>query len=252
VLYVYTFGPEGGAPLLALHGLKGYGGRWRSFVTSQLPSHQTFAPDLRGHGNSPWAPPWSMQQHIKDVVKVLDAYGLEAVDVLGHSFGAAVGLYLSLAAPERVKRLMLLDPGLEMPGSLVAGLAAELPPSFDDPAAALTARVDHWPLAAESLAAAEIADHLSLDPDGRWRWRYSSRMLAELPSEIQGEVPIPPASVPTALLLARDSKRAYAAQWRGLSHVTVQDVDSGHLIHLETPATAGLLLREWLGLASFA
>ncbi|GAB3831865.1 alpha/beta fold hydrolase [Dactylosporangium cerinum] len=58
-LHVYRVGPESGRAIVAVHGLKGYGGRWRVFAEEQLSDFQVFAPDLRGHGLSPGEPPWT-------------------------------------------------------------------------------------------------------------------------------------------------------------------------------------------------
>ena len=71
-LHLHRFGPAGGRPLVALHGLKGYGGRWRRFAEEQLPGYLVLAPDLRGHGLSPTAPPWTLERHAADVLAVLD------------------------------------------------------------------------------------------------------------------------------------------------------------------------------------
>jgi lipase len=72
--------------MVALHGLKGYGGRWRE-IAGLLPEFRVCAPDLRGHGWSPFEPPWSLTRHVRDIVAVLDDLGLERVDFVGHSFG---------------------------------------------------------------------------------------------------------------------------------------------------------------------
>jgi pimeloyl-ACP methyl ester carboxylesterase len=44
------------------------------------------------------------------LVGVLDALGLEKVDVLGHSMGAGIALYAAARRPERIDRLVAIDP----------------------------------------------------------------------------------------------------------------------------------------------
>ncbi|MEU8825298.1 alpha/beta fold hydrolase [Streptomyces sp. NPDC048636] len=97
-----------------------------------------YAPDLRGQGRSLWSPPWTREQHVADVVATMDMLGLRQVDVLGFSFGAAVSSDLAHQAPERVRRLVLLDPavGLEAEGAATSAAKALEAPSFLDPAEA--------------------------------------------------------------------------------------------------------------------
>ena len=47
-----------------------------------------------------------------DALSVLDELGLSRVVVFGHSFGGAIAVHLARAAPERVERLVLLDPAI--------------------------------------------------------------------------------------------------------------------------------------------
>jgi pimeloyl-ACP methyl ester carboxylesterase len=108
-LHVSELGTPDGHPVLALHGVTGHGERWRALADA-LPGIRLLAVDLRGHGYSTWLPPWRLEQHVADALAVLDERGLDRVDVFGHSFGGAIAVRLGRAAPERVHRLVLLDP----------------------------------------------------------------------------------------------------------------------------------------------
>ena len=68
--------------------------------------------DLRGHGDSTWEPPWHLEQHVADV---LDAAPEERCTWLGHSFGGRIAYEVAAAVPERVERLVLLDPAIWLP-----------------------------------------------------------------------------------------------------------------------------------------
>ena len=116
-LHLYEFGPADGQPLVALHGLKSYGGRWRE-VAGLLPTFRVCGPDLRGQGRSPQEPPWTLEQHAVDVLGVLDAAGPDRVDVVGHSFGGAVAVALARFAPDRVRRICARGPGVRASGHL--------------------------------------------------------------------------------------------------------------------------------------
>ncbi len=73
-LHTYLFGTPGAPEVLALHGLTGHGRRWEALGTGQLGDTRIIAPDLRGHGRSPWTPPWGLDTHVGDLVGVLDEH----------------------------------------------------------------------------------------------------------------------------------------------------------------------------------
>ncbi len=89
----------GDGPLVVLlHGLGGNSGVW-SGLLPLLSGRRWVAVDLPGHGRSPALPSYGYSDCAEAVAAVLpdDA----AVAVLGHSFGAAVGLALAAVRPVR-------------------------------------------------------------------------------------------------------------------------------------------------------
>ncbi len=83
--------------------------------------------DLRGRGRSAPGPNGShgWAAHARDVMAVADALGAAQFDFVGHSMGAFVGLSLMSIAPERVRRLVLIDAvGVPDPRAMPPILAA--------------------------------------------------------------------------------------------------------------------------------
>lgn len=115
-----------GAPVpsvLAVHGITSSHLVWPLLV-SELPGTRVLAPDLRGRGSSrALAGPAGLRAHAADLVAVLDALGVEALPVIGHSMGGFVAVVLAHLAPERGSRLVLLDGGL--PLDAPSGLSAD-------------------------------------------------------------------------------------------------------------------------------
>jgi pimeloyl-ACP methyl ester carboxylesterase len=73
---------------------------------------RTIAPDQRGHGgssNTGDAASYTLDQLTADLEATLDGLGIESCDLLGHSMGGMVALRLTLACPERVSSLILMD-----------------------------------------------------------------------------------------------------------------------------------------------
>jgi pimeloyl-ACP methyl ester carboxylesterase len=106
---VRTGGPEGGEPVLLLHGFPQHGGEWDD-VTPALHAAglRTYAPDQRGY--SPGARPAEVSDYrvpelVADAVALLDALGVEAAHVVGHDWGAVVAWALAARHPERVRTL---------------------------------------------------------------------------------------------------------------------------------------------------
>jgi lipase len=249
VLYLHEFGASGAAPLVALHGVKGQGGRWRRLAET---GRQVYGLDLRGHGRSTGDAPWNLERHALDVLATLDTLRLDSTDLVGHSFGAAAAIYAARLAPARVRRLVLLDPALGIDPAEAARRGAEAltVPSFTDPAEALAAQRREWPEVADgSFVADEVDANLVCSPDGRWRWRWQPAAMVTAFSEVARPAVAPPASVPTLLLRAARTQVVTADLLAVCAEadVTVVDVDCGHMMLEERPAEVLGLVRDFLG-----
>jgi 3-oxoadipate enol-lactonase len=80
--------------------------QWETFPKA----HRTIRYDLRGFGRSPLEP--GAYSHARDLVELLDELGLERTALVGGSLGGRVALEVSVAQPERVDKLVLMDPGV--------------------------------------------------------------------------------------------------------------------------------------------
>jgi len=70
------------------------------------------APDLRGRGGSdmPFGE-YGLNAHYLELTDALDRLNISQCAVVGHSFGAMLGVLLAAKQPERVGRLILIDGG---------------------------------------------------------------------------------------------------------------------------------------------
>ena len=252
-LHVHTYGPADGPVVLAVHGVTGHGARWRPLVEAELPGARVLAPDLRGHGRSPAEPPWTLEQHVVDLLAVLDAAGVERAVVLTHSFGGAIGLHLARAAPQRVRSLVLLDPatGVDATDALDAAADACTPDTWADPAAATEAKARDWAGAPRALVEEEVTTHLEQHPDGRWAWRTCAPAVVTAWSEMAREPVLPPAGVPTLLVPALRVQppllsESYRTALTTLDHVTEHPLDCNHMVPQLLPAQVGALVRPRL------
>lgn len=253
MLHVHRFGPLDGPPVLALHGVTGHGARFARLAADALPGFQVLAPDLRGHGTSPWTPPWRIEQHVSDLIGVLDSAGVERMSLLGHSFGGAVAVHLAVAAPQRVRKLVLLDPasGIDPVEALRAALEAMHPQSFGSPSQARAAQAADWPESPGWALDAEVAQHLEPGDDGRWRWRYCPAAAVTAWSEMARPHAVPPPGMPTLLMPALRADFVTATFVEDChtaleERLTIREVDSGHLLYFDAADEVGALLAEFL------
>lgn len=100
-----------GPPVLLLHGGASDGATWDSFADVLVArGRRVIVPDLRGHGGTSRAPTYPLAGFADDVLGLLDALGLERVDLVGHSLGAHAAALAAQRAPERFGTLVLEDP----------------------------------------------------------------------------------------------------------------------------------------------
>lgn len=101
-----------GWPVLLLHGLASTSHIW-DLVAPQIEGARIIALDLRGHGQSDKPDDdYSYQTIVADVRGVMAEVSLERPVIVGHSWGANVGLWLATHHPEEVAGLLMVDGGL--------------------------------------------------------------------------------------------------------------------------------------------
>lgn len=102
-----------GVPLVLVAGTGYPGATWPpEFVEPLLWRHQVLIFDHRGTGGTPAsAEKLSTRLFAQDAVGLMDALGLEAAHVLGHSMGGRVAQWMVLDHPERIRTLILAATG---------------------------------------------------------------------------------------------------------------------------------------------
>ncbi len=98
-----------GSPVVLLHGLFGSARNLAGVARALAAEHRVVSLDLRNHGGSGHDPAMGYAAMADDVAETMDALGLAAVAVVGHSMGGKVAMRLALSAPQRVARLVVAD-----------------------------------------------------------------------------------------------------------------------------------------------
>ena len=133
---------SGSEALVLLHGLSQQRHFWDP-VCAFLDLPRVIRLDQRGHGlsDTPLEADYSIERCALDVVEVMDALGVEAATVIGHSWGGAVAARVGAVDAERTRRIGLLDGGLRGPADL--GLREEVRERLRPPALGITSD-DLW------------------------------------------------------------------------------------------------------------
>jgi len=121
-----------GTPILCVHGLTANCRCWDLLASSLSPRHKVLAMDLRGRGLSDSPPSgYSVENHCKDILALMDDQGLERPVLMGHSLGAFISLVFAAKHPQRVDRLILVDGGGKLSEAQMTKVFAGIKPSLD-------------------------------------------------------------------------------------------------------------------------
>ena len=116
--------PGKGPALVCVHGLTANHSCWASMADLLAPDFRLIAYDLRGRGESGKPESgYSLEHHCKDLLGLLDAFGLRKAVIMGHSLGAHIGLRFAALYPARVSKLVLVDGGLDVRAEVLDSLA---------------------------------------------------------------------------------------------------------------------------------
>lgn len=100
-----------GPPLLLIAGTASDGASWAPLLPL-LQDRQLILVDNRGSGQTRVDGPLTHADMVEDCAALIDHLGLGAVDVVGHSLGGFLGLWLAALHPDKVKRLVTMGSGL--------------------------------------------------------------------------------------------------------------------------------------------
>lgn len=208
--------------------------------------YSVLAVDLPGHGRSTGEPLTSIETMADWLVSVLDAAGVEAASVVGHSMGSLVALDLAARHPDRVRSIALLGAAAEMPVS-DALLDAE-----DDLAARLIV----------SWAHGDSGHFGGQKSAGSWVIGGALQLLREADpgvlntdlaacNEWSGREHAPTVKAPALVICGQRDRMARAAAGRELAELLPDSrcevmPAAGHMMHTEKPDETLALLRSFL------
>ncbi|MBO9630936.1 MAG: alpha/beta hydrolase [Shinella sp.] len=168
-------------PLFLLHGYTDSSRSW-SLIEPYLAGHRLVMPDLPGHGLSTALPRATLEAFADDIIRLVDALGVERFAVIGHSMGAMTALVLAARYGARVTAFASLCGSLQ-PGLLAATtLGAEIR-ALVDPIDPQSPFLREWHQCAQPVDAdfmAWIAQEAAAIPAAVWQALYAMIETADL------------------------------------------------------------------------
>jgi pimeloyl-ACP methyl ester carboxylesterase len=191
-LQFWDWGTDGKPVMILVHGGLDHARNWDWVARALREDYHVYALDLRGHGNSAWAPGalYSVAEHILDLSGLADIVKGSPVTIIGHSLGAIVTLLYAGVYPDRVKQVVAIE-GVGLPPTRklqdrapadrlrdwierTRGAEARQPHSYPDLASAVARMKEANPFLSD-----EVAQHLTLhgtnwNADGSIIWKFDN------------------------------------------------------------------------------
>jgi pimeloyl-ACP methyl ester carboxylesterase len=110
-LQFWDWGNEGAPVVVLVHGSRDHARSWDWVARALRDEYHVYAIDLRGHGNSAWAPGamYSVQEHVLDLSVFTDVNKSYPIRIVSHSLGAIASLYYTGTFPQNVAKLVAIE-----------------------------------------------------------------------------------------------------------------------------------------------
>jgi pimeloyl-ACP methyl ester carboxylesterase len=171
--------------IILVHGFRAHARWWDHVAPALAEAHRVVALDLSGMGDSDRRPAYSRALHGREIDAAARAAGIARPTVIAHSYGAIASLMLCAAAPERVRRLIIIDSALPTAEDSRLQIPAAPLRTYPDQASAI-ARFrlmppGGWP---QPDILAYIAEHSVTETADGWGWKFDNDAPLSLNREV--------------------------------------------------------------------
>ncbi|HQV02587.1 MULTISPECIES: alpha/beta hydrolase [unclassified Novosphingobium] len=110
-LHYVDWGNPSAPPLILQHGGRDHSRSWDWVAEELAKDWHVIAPDLRGHGDSAWAPDgnYEMNAFVYDFAQLVHTLDHEQVTIVAHSLGGNVATRFTGLYPEKVRKLVNIE-----------------------------------------------------------------------------------------------------------------------------------------------
>ena len=179
-LHYLDWGGSAGPVVVLLHGFAQTCHSWDFTALGLSDRFHIIALDLRGHGDSQWAPDaeYTYDALLQDLHGIVEALGIREFFLMGNSLGGRTTLLYAAAYPERVTGLVIVDAA---PEHLTSGSRnvrrfarqVDVLDSFEEFVDRVRGYNYRRPV--EQVRSSLVYDVKQL-PDGKWTWKYDREL----------------------------------------------------------------------------
>ena len=110
-LHYVDWGNPTAPPLLLLHGGRDHSRSWDWAAESLREDWHVIAPDLRGHGDSAWAPDgnYPISAFVYDLAQLIHQLGVAPLTIVAHSLGGNIATRYTGLYPDNVRKLVTIE-----------------------------------------------------------------------------------------------------------------------------------------------
>jgi pimeloyl-ACP methyl ester carboxylesterase len=190
-LQFWDYGQDGKPSLVLVHGGLDHARSWDRVARTLREHYHVYALDLRGHGNSAWAPGamYSGAEHVVDLSALLDIIDDFPLRLIGHSLGGGIVLHYCGVYPDRVSKAVSIEGLGAPPESRVHGPASErmrhwiesvrklekrLPKTYPNLEAAIARMKEANPHLSDEVARDLTLHGTNWDADGSLVWKFDN------------------------------------------------------------------------------
>ncbi len=103
-----------GPPIILIHGFLYHSVMWKKNIDALAEKFKVYAIDLWGWGYSErlGEKEYSFERYGKQIVGFMDALNIKKATLVGQSMGGGISVYVAAHYPEKVERLILVDPAV--------------------------------------------------------------------------------------------------------------------------------------------
>ena len=211
-LHYVDWGNPDAPPLILQHGGRDHCRSWDWVAEELAKDWHVIAPDLRGHGDSAWAPDgnYEMNAFVYDFAQLIHTLGHDQVTIVAHSLGGNVATRFTGLYPEKVRKFVNIEGLGPSPKTRAEREAAGYANRFREWIEKRRAAAGRIPRRYPTIEAAyarmkeenafltdEQARHLTIhgasrNEDGTWSWKFDPYLnvwpFEDTPQELTEEL----------------------------------------------------------------
>lgn len=252
-LHYLDWGNAAAPPMLLLHGLQDSAALWGTFAESVRGDFHVVALDHRGHGDSPRAESYRLDDYVAETREVIERLGLGGGALIGHSAGGKNAWMCVARHPGLVSKLVItdMDPDSYNPGSVeMISRYKDESDEYADFGAVVERLRSRQPNASEEELRRGVEALAKPLSGGRYTWKRSRSVVTQYDRPDVWEH-LPRIGAPTLIVRGADStllRRETALRMEAAipDCRLVEVPGGGHWVHLEQPEAYAAAVRAFL------